>query len=69
MNIKIKIFEVSSIQEAEQLINKYIVDNFVLDVVNVDFDSRIGYIIVRVVFLLGADKNDRDMWDYVSTIS
>lgn len=56
MNIKIKIFEVSSIQEAEQLINKYIVDNFVLDVVNVDFDSRIGYIIVRVVFLLGADK-------------
>ena len=27
MNIKIKIFEVSSIQEAEQLINKYIVDN------------------------------------------
>ena len=69
MNIKIKIFEVSSIQEAEQLINKYIVDNFVLDVVNVDFDSRIGYIIVRVVFLLGVDKNDRDMWDYVSTIS
>ena len=61
MNIKIKIFEVSSIQEAEQLINKYIVDNFVLDVVNVDFDSRIGYIIVRVVFLLGADKNDRNM--------
>lgn len=61
MNIKIKIFEVSSIQEAEQLINKYIVDNFVLDVVNVDFDSRIGYIIVRVVFLLGVDKNDRDM--------
>ena len=56
MNIKIKIFEVSSIQEAEQLINKYIVDNFVLDVVNVDFDSRIGYIIVRVVFLLGANK-------------
>ena len=69
MNIKIKIFEVSSIQEAEQLINKYIVDNFVLDVVNVDFDSRIGSIIVRVVFLLGVDKNDRDMWDYVSTIS
>ena len=61
MNIKIKIFEVSSIQEAEQLINKYIVDNFVLDVVNVDFDSRIGSIIVRVVFLLGVDKNDRDM--------
>ena len=61
MNIKIKMFEVSSIQEAEQLINKYIVDNFVLDVVNVDFDSRIGYIIVRVVFLLGVDKNDRDM--------
>lgn len=61
MNIKIKMFEVSSIQEAEQLINKYIVDNFVLDVVNVDFDSRIGYIIVRVVFLLGVDKNDRNM--------
>lgn len=56
MNIKIKNFEVSSIQEAEKLINKYIVDNFVLDVVNVDFDSRIGYIIVRVVFLLGVDK-------------
>lgn len=56
MNIKIKTFEVSSIQEAEQLINKYIVDNFVLDVVNVDFDSRIGYIIVRVVFLLGAEE-------------
>lgn len=61
MNIKIKVFEVSSIQEAEDLINKYIVDNFVLDVVNIDFDSRIGYIIVRVVFLLGVDKNDRNM--------
>lgn len=59
MNIKIKVFEASCIQEAEQLINKYIVDNSVLDVVNVDFDSRIGYIIVRVVFLVGADKSEK----------
>ena len=56
--LKILRFEACSVEEVEKKINEYMDNNNVIDVVSVNFDSRIGYLIVRVVFLVGGEHNE-----------
>ncbi len=56
--LKILRFEACTVEEAEKIINEYMDNNNVIDVVSVNFDPRISYLIVRVAFLIGVENNE-----------
>lgn len=56
--LKILRFEACSVEEAEKMINEYMDNITVIDFVSVNIDSRIGYLIVRMVVLIGVENNE-----------
>mgnify|MGYP004472629639 FL=1 len=57
--LKILRFEACSVEEAEKMINEYMDNINVIDFVSVNIDPRIGYLIVRMVILIGVENNEK----------
>lgn len=57
--LKILRFEACSVEEVENMINEYMNNINVIDFVSVNIDPRIGYLIVRMVILIGVENNEK----------